>query len=242
MPAELIGGAIAYARSEPGIESIPGWVVEALRRHRDEGWPIPPPRTRQRGPTSHDRPIDIEHYTNGAYGDLFRLGSDTTGLDERSLDPQEAQPAQVPHQPLVQPGQPIDAHGAAEAGTGDRTGAPKDAPDRAGADLTHQVRERLLAQCEGRHRPLVERLRVQLAGDVALVCCASLADRAVVEEQLRGALRCILAELGAPAMICVTDQAGAGTAGAPGEEAREHAALRQPGSNPEIPSRAVGCA
>src|SRR5204863_10041313 len=31
MPAELVGGAIAYAQAEPGIESIPGWVVEALR-------------------------------------------------------------------------------------------------------------------------------------------------------------------------------------------------------------------
>ena len=46
MPAELVGRAIAYAESEPGIESVPGWVVEALRRHRDEGWPIPEPRTR----------------------------------------------------------------------------------------------------------------------------------------------------------------------------------------------------
>src|SRR5262245_35587456 len=82
MPAELVGGAIAYAESEPGIESIAGWVVEALRRHRDEGWSIPAPRTRRSGLTSRDRPLDVETYTSGAYGDLFRLGSDTTGLDD----------------------------------------------------------------------------------------------------------------------------------------------------------------
>src|SRR5581483_4240522 len=69
-----------YAQAEPGIESVPGWVVEALRRYRDEGWPIPEPRTRQNGLAGRDRPIDIEAYTSGAYGDLFRLGSDTSGL------------------------------------------------------------------------------------------------------------------------------------------------------------------
>src|SRR6266508_1832773 len=47
LPTELVGRAIAYAESEPGIESIPGWVIEALRRNRDEGWPIPAPHTRQ---------------------------------------------------------------------------------------------------------------------------------------------------------------------------------------------------
>src|SRR5262249_24227923 len=86
LPAELVGRAIAYAESEPGIESIPGCVVEALRRHRDEGWPIPSPRIRQIGTTDHDRPIDVEQYTSGAYGDLFRRGSDTSGLDCSALD------------------------------------------------------------------------------------------------------------------------------------------------------------
>src|SRR5581483_9910728 len=63
LPAELVGRAIAYAQAEPGIESVPGWVVEALRRYRDEGWPIPEPRTRQNGLAGRDRPIDIEAYT-----------------------------------------------------------------------------------------------------------------------------------------------------------------------------------
>jgi hypothetical protein len=120
LPVELVGRAIAYAESEPGIESIPGWVVEALRRHRDEGWPIPSPRTRQIGTVSRDRPIDIEKYTSGAYGDLFRLGSDTTGLDDSYLDiehselvpPDVGAPAQFPEENFVQLGQRIGAHGA----------------------------------------------------------------------------------------------------------------------------------
>jgi len=57
-------------------------VIEALRRQRDEGWPIPAPRMRQIGMTSRDRPLDVEHYTSGAYGDLFRRGSDTSGLED----------------------------------------------------------------------------------------------------------------------------------------------------------------
>jgi len=35
---------------------------------------------RQDAPDRPDRPIDIEKYTNGAYGDLFRRGSDTSDL------------------------------------------------------------------------------------------------------------------------------------------------------------------
>jgi DNA replication protein len=35
---------------------------------------------RQDAPDRTDRPIDIEKYTNGAYGDLFRRGSDTSDL------------------------------------------------------------------------------------------------------------------------------------------------------------------
>jgi hypothetical protein len=76
MPAELVGRAIAYAESEPGIESIPGWVIEALRRQRDEGWPIPQVRTRHGSGC-----IDVQEIMGGKYGDLFRLGSDLTDLD-----------------------------------------------------------------------------------------------------------------------------------------------------------------
>lgn len=35
---------------------------------------------RQDSPDRAERPIDVEKYTNGSYGDLFRLGSDTSDL------------------------------------------------------------------------------------------------------------------------------------------------------------------
>ncbi len=76
IPVELVGRAIAYAESELGIESIPGWVVEALRRHRDEGWSIPQVRTKHGGGC-----IDVQEIMGGTYGDLFRLGSDLSDLD-----------------------------------------------------------------------------------------------------------------------------------------------------------------
>ena len=73
MQIEQVGGAISYAQSEA---LGPGWVVTALRRHRDEGWPIPRVRTRHRAEC-----IDVQETLNGKYGDLFRLGSDLTDLD-----------------------------------------------------------------------------------------------------------------------------------------------------------------
>jgi DnaA N-terminal domain len=78
MPFEQVGGAVIYAKSEA---LGPGWVVTALRRHRDEGWPIP--QLRKRG--NSETPIDIEQYIGGAYGDLFMRGSDLSGLDDAEI-------------------------------------------------------------------------------------------------------------------------------------------------------------
>jgi len=83
MPVELVGRAITYAESEPGIESIAGWVVEALRRHRDEGWPIPQVRIKHGSGC-----IDVQEIMNGTYGDLFRLGSDLSDLDCCLINPE----------------------------------------------------------------------------------------------------------------------------------------------------------
>jgi hypothetical protein len=83
--AELIAQAITYAEAEPGIASPAGWVVEALRRHRDEGWPIPEPRIKRLGLGGDGDVIDAATYVGGAYGDLFRLGSDLSGLEDDLL-------------------------------------------------------------------------------------------------------------------------------------------------------------
>jgi hypothetical protein len=102
MPSEQVGGAIAYAKSEA---LGPGWVVTALRRHRDEGWPIPQLRKRGNG----SGPIDIEEYMNGEYGDLFRRGSDLSDFDWHSGSSELVQPggqtcAQGTEPDLVYPG------------------------------------------------------------------------------------------------------------------------------------------
>lgn len=108
MPPEQVGGAIAYAESEPGIASIAGWVVDALRRHRDEGWPIP--KVRKQGGSC----IDVEAVMNGPYGDLFRRGSDLSDLAELDIGlvpPDDPSRVQAPAPDLVPPG----AHAVAQA-------------------------------------------------------------------------------------------------------------------------------
>jgi hypothetical protein len=215
MPVELVGLAIAYAESEPGIESVPGWVVEALRRHRDEGWPIPAPRLRSVGATGRDCPIDVVAYTSGAYGDLFRLGSDTSGLDASACALEEREPG-VPAQPdasaqeqppVALPAQPErrtegldvidDAHATAES---PRTAATN-------AVLTQQLHADLLAQCGRRYRPLIAGLQVQLASSTTLIICASVGDLRIVQHELSGAIRHILGRLGAPAQLLFTTRA-----------------------------------
>lgn len=73
LPIAVVEQAIAYAEATPGIKQPTGWIVEALRRHRNEGWPIPSLPTPQ-----HETAPAFAHepYFSGAYGDLFRLGSD----------------------------------------------------------------------------------------------------------------------------------------------------------------------
>lgn len=111
LPAEHVAAAITYARSEA---LGPGWVVTALRRQRDEGWPLPQPRKR----ADRETPICIEQYTGGTYGDLFMRGSDLSGLDATAI--------QAGHHD-AQTG--AAAAEAAHAEPGIATAAPKAAPD-----------------------------------------------------------------------------------------------------------------
>jgi hypothetical protein len=213
IPAELVGRAIAYAESEPGIESVPGWVVEALRRNRDEGWPIPAPRTRQNGMTSRDRPLDVEHYTSGAYGDLFRRGSDTSGLEDCFVEreagafvsPSDDALAQAPEESHVQ-GEPFIDIGPAIA----EAQPPADCPPPESADdaLTRQVQAELRMRCGRQRGRVIEGLRVHVAGDTTLIICATCADLDIVQRELIGALQHILARMGVPPQLVFTTRAG----------------------------------
>lgn len=213
MPAELVVRAIAYAESEPGIERIAGWVVEALRRHRDEGWPIPAPRTRQNGLTGRDRPLDVEHYTNGAYGDLFRRGSDTSGLEDCFVEREEGEGgslcigalAQSPEETRVQPG-PFPATDAAIAEAS--TPADHACPESADEALTRQVQEELKWRCGRQRGRVIAGLRVHVAEGATVLICATVDDMAIVQHELIGAIQCILARLGAPPQLVFTTHGG----------------------------------
>jgi hypothetical protein len=213
IPAELVGRAIAYAEAEPGIASIPGWVIEALRRHRDEGWPIPAPRTRQLGLTGRDRPIDIEQYTSGAYGDLFRRGSDTSGLEDCFVEhedgafgsPSAGVLAPAPEESHGQ-GEPFIDIGPAIA----EAQSPADCPPPESADdaLTREVQAELRMRCGRQRGRVIEGLRVHVAGGTTLIICATCADLDIVQRELIGALQHILARLGVPPQLVFTTRAG----------------------------------
>jgi hypothetical protein len=209
MPAELVGRAIAYAESEPGIESIPGWVVEALRRHRDAGWPIPAPKKHR----CQEQPLDVAQYIGGAYCDLFRLGSDTSGLEDCFVEraegafgsPNAGILAPAPEKSAVQaePFPEIDA-------VIDEADAPADCPPPESADdaLTRTVQAELRMRCGRQRGRVIEGLRVHVAGDATLLICATVEDMAIVQRELIGALQHILGRLGVTPQLVFTTRAG----------------------------------
>jgi hypothetical protein len=229
LPTELVERAIAYAESAPGIESIPGWVVDALRRHRDEHWPIPQLRTRHCG-----EQIDVQKLMSGAYSDLFRLGSDLAALDGSIPDPERVQPGvQVDTQEhgsdRAQPGAPAPGASPDSVSSTGCPGAQRPAQSdsqlqpsrsRSREELTRLVCEELSLRCERAYHTLIRRLQIQVIGDRTVVRCASPADRIVVMSALMGVLRWVIADLELPATIHMTDGAppvranGQGEAGA----------------------------
>jgi hypothetical protein len=214
MSVELVGQAIAYARSAPNIASVPGWVVKALRRHRDEGWPIPAPCTRSLGLTTSDHPIAVETYTSSAYGDLFRLGSDTTGLDDAERDPVAGSRvplrigamAYAPAEPVAQPEQFANTPSLIDAAH-----APADSVLRAeltDETLTHGVQAELVARCGRQRARVIAGLRVHVAGGTTTIICGTCDDMVIVQRELIGALHGILVMVGAPPQLLFTTRAG----------------------------------
>ncbi len=162
---------------------------------------------------SRDRPIDIEKYTSGAYGDLFRRGSDTTDLNDFYLDteqgylasPDAGAPAQFPEENFVQPGQRIGAHGAIDEANGTADSLRTESADEA---LTHQIQAELMLRCGRRYGRVIEGLRVHVAGGTSLIICATFEDMSLIQRELIGAIHRILAVLGAPPQLVFTTRAG----------------------------------
>ncbi|MFL5803552.1 MAG: hypothetical protein ACJ8CR_17640 [Roseiflexaceae bacterium] len=114
-------------------------------------------------------------------------------------------------------------------------------------DLTQQVREQLLPSCARQHRGVIERLRVQVAGDTTLIRYASLADCMIVQDHLLGALRQAVADLGGPPTIRIMDQTPQGDAAhratsVVGEQ-HDHGPASQspPGRRPYPDARSAPC-
>ena|SRR6185295_17861242 len=144
---------------------------------------------------------------SGPYSDLFRLGSDIGDLPPLGRTsvaelgtrrgaapaPQRASLA-APQPPATAP---VVASRLAPVG-------------RSGAELTQELRARLLLGCDRASHATIRGLVVRLADNRTVIHCASLADRMRVLEALMGALRAHAAELGLPTTIRVTDAAPPG--------------------------------
>lgn len=169
-PAQRVAVAIADALMTPEIVSIPGWVVDTLRKQRDAGWLSQKLYTLSAAAVSM-----IPAYSlSNTDGDLFRLGSDLTGLDMPISYPETAS-------------------------------ATWYAPGPGSGQLSQAVRAALSLRCARAYRSMIQALEVQVVDDKTIVYCRSVTERLELLRSLLGVLRCVLAELGLPEDIIVTD-------------------------------------
>ena len=73
---EAVRDRVEFLERDPNL--LPGGIVKSLRASP------PAPVARDRYGVPITGPIDVSRYVNGEYGDLFRLGSDTSGLEDPS--------------------------------------------------------------------------------------------------------------------------------------------------------------
>jgi hypothetical protein len=73
---EAVRDRVEFLERDPNL--LPGGIVKSLRASP----PMPVARDGYGVPITG--PIDVSRYVNGEYGDLFRLGSDTSGLEDPS--------------------------------------------------------------------------------------------------------------------------------------------------------------
>ncbi|HEU4324472.1 MAG TPA: hypothetical protein VFS21_15125 [Roseiflexaceae bacterium] len=222
LPVELVRKTIAYAQRQRNLSSVAAWVVDALRRSRAGGW-RPPAEEAQRSSErwSADK---LRQMTNG-YGDLFRLGSDTSDLPEAAGDPTSVLSAHAwPSAPASTPGGPSerkeiaagcaqaattaavldDVHGPSDKGAGE---TPPPLADMARAfTQARQVRVLLRERSDRTYHLSIDRLQLVVQEEATEVRCVTERDQAVIGGVLLGMLCDVLAELGLPAPKVVVVQ------------------------------------
>jgi hypothetical protein len=205
-PPERVEEVVAAARARTQVADKAGWAIAAL----SEGWDIALPP----GEEDRDTPLKAADYIGGAYGDLFRLGSDISDFvlpshtehvraDDQAQEaasgygqPSDNVAAQPPPPDLGQPQPLVGIPGL----------SPQPTARCSAIDLTKELRSRLRVQCGRSYRRVIDGLAVQVAGDTTVIYCASLDDRLAVLDALMGALRWIVADLGLPTTIRVTER------------------------------------
>ena len=81
-------------------------------------------------------------------------------------------------------------------------------PESADDVITRAVQAELRMCCGRQRGRVIDGLRVHVAGDTALIICATFADLDIVQRELIGALQRILGQLGAPSQLVFTTRAG----------------------------------
>ena len=195
--------------------------------------------------TSRDCPLDVAYYTNGAYGDLFRRGSDTSGLDDADSDEQEGQTFGAPRgDALEQAVEESDAHGVSFTETNASIAEawpPVDYPSSEAADdaLTREVQAELMMCCGRQRGRVIEGLHVHVAGSTSLLICATPSDMDIIQRELIGALQRILEQLGAPSQLVFTTRAGWEARKRDAGSARSHPNARQTAQSLRVDNQSV---
>ncbi len=91
-------------------------------------------------------------------------------------------------------------------------GANKPSPSpqtaMAGETVWGQVQAELRPRCGRRYYRVIEQLQVHVVGGTTVIICATAEDMGLVQRELLGPLRHILANLGTPPQLVFTTRAG----------------------------------
>lgn len=83
--------------------------------------------------------------------------------------------------------------------------APDDSPSLAPEQLSPAFRAALSQRCSRAYRPIIQTVEVRLLGNQTVVFCRTVSDRLRLLTALSGAMRWVIADLGLPDDLVITD-------------------------------------